>query len=702
MRKTLMVLVFLVLSVGLPKPEVFAYTVLEHTWSKSSIPWYIHPSGSNDAAFNELKNALQDAFQEFQKLSCFSKSFSYGGTSSNNPEDGIYIQFKESNWDPTVGDAAAYAQTWTNWSGSASHSVIVFNGVDLEWTTTEADDFFSLKTDIQGVATHELGHCLGLGHSRVRKATMFFSGGSAELRSLDQDDKNGICFLYSSFTGGQPCDACEADDNCSGGYCVTYPDGGSFCGKDCVSDSNCPDNFYCYDLQGMTDQCAAINSYCSQTGSNIPVGLFCYGHDTCKEGKCMVVPDDAYCTKDCTSDSQCPGDTKCIADLCLLGGSTPLGGECDYHTDCESGMCIGLSDTEAVCTLTCTEQADCPAGFGCSSGYCLQGGGKPYGQSCDYEMECDSITCLKVGNSKICTELCDDSADCPYSDPCTYGICIPPGSGAFNTKCTSHMDCKSGFCAGMSNKFCSLFCDSDGDCPDDAKCGSSDYCVPQQAPSDQCFNHGDCSSDMFCEQPSAGAAGTCMDQCNPFADAGCDEWYDCKWHYISWEDEVLGKCVVTNDGGKEEYYCDVASDPCLPSLYCANVGGIGAKCYRDCDLNNSYGCMIWEQCLSLGISSDPRRGVCICADPSCMDQPTEDVTSQPDSDLVSEPDSDNPGSPDSSSVQPGSDTGNSTPATPPPGGTTGGCATTRTGHSSAILLLLMLLLGLFLRRSEYS
>jgi hypothetical protein len=627
----------------LPSGPVHAYDVLGHEWGGSSIKWYLHPSGSSDVSISQLEGALKAAFSEFQKISCFNKTFNYGGKKSSNPKDGVYVQFKENSWDPTVGDAAAYAQTWTGWGNTAKYSVIVFNGKDLSWTTTEAGDFFSLKTDIQGVATHELGHCLGLAHSRLREATMFFSGGSEELRTLDQDDKNGICYIYGSFSQGQPCDACNSDNNCANGYCLGY-DEGSYCGKNCTSDSSCAENYYCYDMSGGTDQCVATNGHCGQTGANIPVGYFCYGSETCEDGMCVALPDDAYCSQDCTKDSQCPGWMKCIADLCLVGGSTPVGGNCTSHTDCSSGMCLGISDSAAICTLSCVESSDCPSDFVCSMGYCMEGGSKVYGDECSYDMECKSGECFSLGAGlKICSQACNSSGNCPANDPCTYGICVPAGDGPFGTKCDFHSDCVSGFCAGMSSKFCSSFCDDAGDCPDKAACGSGSYCVPQQDPSDLCYDDGDCPGSEICDQPAADQAGSCLPTCNPYADMGCDDWYDCAWHFVDWKDSIIGLCQDTNGGGDEGDVCESNDNPCRPNLFCANVGGTGKRCYRDCDATKNFGCASYEACLSLGINSDPHHGVCVCDDPTCFEEPAEldIVTPTPDivlwQDTTSEP-----------------------------------------------------------------
>ena len=53
--------------------------------------------------------------------------------------------------------------------------------------------------DLAGVATHEFGHAVGLGHTNVQGATMYPSVAACDfsLSSLASDDRNGYSAIYS-------------------------------------------------------------------------------------------------------------------------------------------------------------------------------------------------------------------------------------------------------------------------------------------------------------------------------------------------------------------------------------------------------------------------------------------------------------------------------------------------------------------------
>ncbi len=123
------------------------------------------------------------------------------------------------NFDPSwQGNATAVGTTNNN-----IHSMITgCNGGVLAFTETPISDGWRIRyyecwawqdgpgsngnMDLQGVACHEYGHALGLGHSNVGGATMFasVSGSGTAQRSIEADDIAGVQFIYGVKAGTKP------------------------------------------------------------------------------------------------------------------------------------------------------------------------------------------------------------------------------------------------------------------------------------------------------------------------------------------------------------------------------------------------------------------------------------------------------------------------------------------------------------------
>jgi MYXO-CTERM domain-containing protein len=565
--------------------DTLKYNGNQTTWPSWPVKYYLDPAGSSDVAFAQVQSAIQAAFQTWQDVDCCQLTFSYGGTKGySNSWTGVWVHFTKSNWDPSVGDAAAYSLSWKDWNGNITQSEINFNDENLSWTTTGATDFFSPFSDIQGVATHEIGHTLGLDHSKIREAVMFFSGGSQELRTLKQDDRNGACFLYptSSFTQGQVCDACSSSANCAAGECVQYAQGGyNYCGKDCSSDSQCPDGYFCYTQDGL-NTCIADTYYCNQGGNNVGTGGYCWGMEVCQSSVCLALPGTAYCSQECnpSSSSGCPAGYTCMGSgtqgYCIKQGATAIGGTCSMDLECQSGRCVVLCVGKSYCSQECgAGKPACPGGSTCSQGFCMVTGSLALGAACSCSVDCQSGYCGGAEGAKKCLKPCTSDAECP---------------GSF---------CDGGVCA------------SGGGCKDDASCGAGKFC-------------------RF-DSPTQ-SAGTCEVACNPMFDSGCPAGQVCQWVYMGWLDALRGRCVAANGGGGKGAGCDPSSAPCENHLICANAGQ-GQQCYVDCRTDDGAGCNGDEQCVGMGIGMDPKHGLCVPLPPGVepheVVQPPE-VTPQQD------------------------------------------------------------------------
>jgi hypothetical protein len=74
------------------------------------------------------------------------------------------------------------------------------------WTWEDGPGTFIPNLDLQGVACHEVGHAIGMGHTNVLGATMYpsVSGSGVSERSIAADDINGVRAAYGVAAASKP------------------------------------------------------------------------------------------------------------------------------------------------------------------------------------------------------------------------------------------------------------------------------------------------------------------------------------------------------------------------------------------------------------------------------------------------------------------------------------------------------------------
>lgn len=193
--------------------SAFGHVRLRHSGNGSELFWanphsiriVIASAGSDDIAAGRHFPALRNAIAAWNGAPGSRAHLTEDDTPAQQARtdwdaDGLHqILFDESNgsgYFPSGSGIVAITPVWFAGDGRITDADVLFNGSGYGFTTSGEPGSF----DVEDVATHELGHFLGLDHSGWAGATMYPYVATTVIlhRSLSRDDVHGMRDAYPS------------------------------------------------------------------------------------------------------------------------------------------------------------------------------------------------------------------------------------------------------------------------------------------------------------------------------------------------------------------------------------------------------------------------------------------------------------------------------------------------------------------------
>jgi hypothetical protein len=214
-------------------------------WTQNRIAWQQSSVGNQKMTSHTEFKAISNSFQSWQDIfsACGNLSFAEGpvvddrkvgyvrdGTNRNlvlfrtrrcadvvASTDACFKDETCANaydcWEDNDGTIAITLTTYDERSGIIYDSDISFNAARFDFTTVDSPPCGGIitqncvATDVQNTATHEIGHFVGLDHTRAAGSTMNPSAppGETSKRSIDPGSRDFVCTTYPKGSASQAC-----------------------------------------------------------------------------------------------------------------------------------------------------------------------------------------------------------------------------------------------------------------------------------------------------------------------------------------------------------------------------------------------------------------------------------------------------------------------------------------------------------------
>jgi len=181
-------------------------------WNQTRVRWFATDRGVAGVTAGQFQTAVAAGFATWEAVPTASVAFQFVGFTSAAPfdDDGIstFGFDAQPDLDRVLGATSFVVDRLT---GEIVESDVFFNSI-FTWSTAAAGD--ASRFDLQSVATHEIGHFVGLGHSAIGETEIRPDGGRRVLasgavmfpislgrgvtadRTLQPDDIAGVSDLY--------------------------------------------------------------------------------------------------------------------------------------------------------------------------------------------------------------------------------------------------------------------------------------------------------------------------------------------------------------------------------------------------------------------------------------------------------------------------------------------------------------------------
>jgi hypothetical protein len=181
-------------------------------WDAARVRWFASDGGTAGISAGQFQSEITSAFATWEAVPTASIAFQFVGFTSAVPfeDDGISVLGFDAQpeLDRVLGATTFVVDTLT---GDIVESDVFFNSIFL-WSVAAAGE--AGRFDLRSVATHEIGHFAGLGHSALGETEFRAEGGRRVLasgavmfpislgrgttadRTLQPDDIAGVSDLY--------------------------------------------------------------------------------------------------------------------------------------------------------------------------------------------------------------------------------------------------------------------------------------------------------------------------------------------------------------------------------------------------------------------------------------------------------------------------------------------------------------------------